>query len=105
MGRRLAGCEAGCLGEIGGGIGKDLLGCWRSGWDEMKEEEGCWMSVEEKRELGALRALDALALSGRPKAEEGGVELRILSSWGGVERGLDSNPHRREQQLLAAKDG
>ena len=40
LGRGLGGCEAGCLGEIGGGIEGALLGRWRSGWDEMKEEEG-----------------------------------------------------------------
>ena len=50
-----------------------------------------------------LGALDSLTLSGRQKAEEGGVELRLLSAgkeWSAV----DSNLHQRGLQLLAVKD-
>ena len=48
----MGGCEAGCLGEIGGGIEVILLGVGCSGLGGKEEEEECCSAVEEGRDLG-----------------------------------------------------
>ena len=86
-------------------LGEELrVICWELGAlvrVKEKRRKKLGFSMEEGGDADALRALDSLTLSGRRKAEEGGVELGILSSCWEEKRGLDSNPSAQ----AAAADG
>ena len=77
-------CEAGCLGEIGGGIEVILLGVGYSGFGGKEEEEECWISVEERGSSGALSSLDCSRKKKEALGSSGGAFscVRAASSTG-----------------------